>query len=65
LEYYLTVEDPAVIAKPYLPQRRTLMIGEAGMHATEQCPCRDMEQEHPDIQGTALRTALRRLWEAL
>jgi hypothetical protein len=46
LEYQLTVEDPAVIAKPFVARSRTLMLAPAGKHASEDYPCREMEQEH-------------------
>ena len=46
LEYQLTVEDPAVMAKPFVARPRTLMLAPAGKHASEDYPCREMEQEH-------------------
>ncbi len=46
IEYQLTVEDPAVMAKPFVARPRTLMLGAAGSHAVEDYPCREMEQEH-------------------
>jgi len=46
LEYQLTVEDPAVMAKPFMARPKTLMLAPAGQHASEDYPCREMEQEH-------------------
>lgn len=46
LEYQVTVEDPAVMTKPFATRVRTLMLGAAGAHASEDYPCREMEQEH-------------------
>lgn len=46
LEYQVTAEDPAVMAKPFVARPRTLMLGSAGAHAMEDYPCREMEQEH-------------------
>ena len=46
LEYQLTVEDPAVMAKPFVARPQMLMLAQAGKHASEDYPCREMEQEH-------------------
>jgi len=46
LEYQLTVEDPAVMAKPFVARPKVLMLAPAGKHAREDYPCREMEQEH-------------------
>jgi hypothetical protein len=46
LEYQFTVEDPAVMAKPFVARPRMLMLAQAGKHASEDYPCREMEQEH-------------------
>ena len=46
IEYQFSVEDPAVMAQPFLSRTQTLMLGEPGAHATEDYPCREMEQEH-------------------
>ncbi len=46
LEYTVTVEDPAVMVKPFSVMPRTLMLGKAGVHATEDYPCQEMDQEH-------------------
>jgi hypothetical protein len=46
LEYQFTVEDPAVMVKPFVARTRMLMLAQAGKHASEDYPCREMEQEH-------------------
>jgi hypothetical protein len=46
IDYEVTVDDPAVMAKPFAGRPRTLMLGHAGQHATEDYPCREMDQEH-------------------
>lgn len=46
LEYNVTVEDPSIMAKPFAARPRTLILGDTGMHAAEDYPCREKEQEH-------------------
>jgi len=46
IDYSANVEDPDVMAKSFSVRPRTLMLGQAGQHATEDYPCREMDQEH-------------------
>jgi hypothetical protein len=46
IEYFYTVEDPAVMTKTFASRPRTLMLGQPGQHATEDYPCYEMEQQH-------------------
>jgi hypothetical protein len=46
IEYSYTVEDPAVMTKPFVSRPRTMMLGQPGQHATEDYPCYEMEQQH-------------------
>ena len=46
LEYQFTLEDPAVMTKLFAGPPRTLLLGQPNGHATEDYPCREMEQVH-------------------
>lgn len=45
IQYELTVEDSAVMAKPFTA-RRAMMLGKAGEHAAEDYPCYETDQQH-------------------
>ena len=49
IEYQLSVEDPSVMARPFVARPRTLVLGRAGTHATEDYPCRNTQSTTPFI----------------
>ena len=45
IQYELTVEDPAVMVKPFTA-KRTMLLGKPGEHAAEDYPCYETDQQH-------------------
>ena len=46
LRWEARVEDPAVLQRPWIVPPRTVVLGKAGAHLTENAPCHERDQAH-------------------
>ncbi len=46
LLYEVTVDDPTLFTRPFVPKPRTLIVGKPGGHAADNYPCIEQDQAH-------------------